>query len=103
MHGTVSPSQAAQKGSHMETLGGQYMQKCQYNNKLTQEQNSVEHNALFETVFNWQRQQAGNYITYTPPTRTHPHTDLLPSATQLGSSELTAFDLAKELPAFCGT
>jgi hypothetical protein len=60
MQDTISPLQFAQKGPRVSTLEHYHIQKYQYNNKLIPEQNSGEHNPLFEIAFNLQRQQAGN-------------------------------------------
>jgi hypothetical protein len=57
---TISLLEFAQKVSRMNMLEQYYIHKYQYNNKLIPEQNSGEHNSLFEIAFNLQRQRAGN-------------------------------------------
>jgi hypothetical protein len=62
----ISLLEFAQKGSCMNVLEQYYIQKYQDNNKLKLEQNSREHNPLFEIGFNLQRQQVGNWHNIRP-------------------------------------
>jgi hypothetical protein len=55
MQDTIGLLKSAPNVSRMNTLEQYHIQKYQYNNKLIQEQNSGEHNPLFEIAFNLQR------------------------------------------------
>jgi hypothetical protein len=56
MQDTISLLQHAQKVLRVNKLERYYSQKYQYNNNLIPEQNSGQHNPVFEIAFNLQRQ-----------------------------------------------